>query len=230
MRKSILVALVGVVLTGTQLHAGNGDLIVDGNVGIGISTPQRTLQLGNDAEGVGFEVGSGTPNAAAIRFGDNSGWRLNIGRSRDYVEGPLNLGDVGVIMTIQDDGNVGIGTLTPAYNLDVSGTIRGTNVSPSDLRFKENIIPVKSALDKVKNLQGVIFNWKTDQYKDMKFPTGRHYGVIAQEIEKTLPEVVSTAPDGAKAVAYTEIIPVLIEAIKEQQKMIELLEKKLKDI
>ena len=49
--------------------------------------------------------------------------------------------------------------------------------------------------------------------------------MIAQEIETVLPEVVKTAPDGSKAVAYTEIIPVLIEAIKEQQKEIEQLKK-----
>ena len=65
------------------------------------------------------------------------------------------------------------------------------------------------------SLKGVSFQWKAEQCEDMGFPNGRHYGVIAQEIEKVLPEVVNTGPGGDKAVAYTEIIPVIIEAMKE---------------
>jgi len=129
-------------------------------------------------------------------------------------------------MRISSNGYVGIG-MTADYHLDVNGTIRGYNVSPSDVRLKENIEPLESALDKVKNLRGVSYNWK--KIDDKNFPEGRHYGVIAQEIEKVLPEVVSTAPDGTKSVAYMGVIPVLIEAIKEQQKRIEALEKKLGD-
>ncbi len=97
----------------------------------------------------------------------------------------------------------------------------------SDVRFKKNIHPLDDSLNKVLKLNGVSYEWKTDEYKDKGFPDGRHYGVIAQEIEKVLPEVVNTGADGAKAVAYTEIIPVLIEAIKEQQKEIEQLKKAL---
>jgi len=74
-------------------------------------------------------------------------------------------------------------------------------------------------------LNGLSYEWKTEEYMDRGFQEGRHYGVIAQEIEKVLPEIVNTAPDGTKSVAYTEIIPVLIEAIKEQQKEIEQLKK-----
>jgi uncharacterized protein YlzI (FlbEa/FlbD family) len=130
-------------------------------------------------------------------------------------------------MRINNAGNVGIGTATPAYTLDVNGTIRGSNVSPSDARFKKNLLPITTPLDKVLGMNGHSYEWKTDEYKDKNFPNGRHFGVIAQEIEKILPEVVNTDAKGEKSVAYTEIIPVLIEAIKEQQKRIDLLEKKL---
>jgi hypothetical protein len=134
-------------------------------------------------------------------------------------------------MRISGNGYVGIGTQSPQYLLDVAGQARinGT-VYASDVRFKKILLPISNPLDSVLKLAGVSYEWKTDEYKEKNFPTGRHIGFIAQEVEKVLPDVVSTAADGTKSVAYTEIIPVLIEAIKEQQKRIEQLEKKLTEL
>ena len=64
-------------------------------------------------------------------------------------------------------------------------------------------------------LRGVRFRWKTEEYADRGFPEGEHFGVIAQEAEEVLPEIVKDSADGEKAVAYAEIIPVLIESIRE---------------
>jgi len=64
-------------------------------------------------------------------------------------------------------------------------------------------------------MRGVSYRWRTEEYPDRGFPTGRHYGVIAQELEKVLPESVKEDSGGDKAVAYTEIVSVLIEAVKE---------------
>lgn len=175
--------------------------------------------------------------------------RLNVlapqvGQTHVYVaglqvlssQGPATLGDnpwafSGYDSFIAIPGNVGIGTSRPAYKLDVAGTI-ATNGSPitSDVRFKKNIEPIADSLTKVLKLDGVSYEWKTEEYADKGFEKGRHYGVIAQEIEKVLPDVVNTRPDGSKNVAYTEIIPVLIEAIKEQQKQIEQLKDELRDL
>jgi hypothetical protein len=74
------------------------------------------------------------------------------------------------------------------------------------------------------------FDWKTDEFKDKGFPEERHYGVVAQEVERVLPEVVKEGPDGEKSVSYTEIVPVLIEAIKEQQKEIERLKMEVTEL
>jgi hypothetical protein len=121
---------------------------------------------------------------------------------------------------------VGAGSTTPRMSVtttgvDVAGTINASGgCNTSDIRFKKNLQPINQSLGKLMSLEGVSFEWKTDEYKDKGFREGRHYGVIAQKVEKVLPEVVSTGSDGTKAVAYTELIPVLIEAIKEQQKMI----------
>jgi len=105
---------------------------------------------------------------------------------------------------------VGIGKTNPAYTLDVVGDIyaSGDLVAVSDERKKTNIEPISNALDKVLQLTGITFD-------QIDGDDRRHAGVIAQEVEKVLPEVVYTDKDGMKSVAYGNIIGLLIEAIKE---------------
>jgi len=69
-----------------------------------------------------------------------------------------------------------------------------------------------------------------DEFKEKGFPEGRHYGVVTQEVERVLPEVVKEGPGGEKSVSYKEIVPVLIEAIKEQQKEIERLKMEVTEL
>jgi RNase P/RNase MRP subunit POP5 len=117
---------------------------------------------------------------------------------------------------LYDSGSfVGVNTVSPVYTLDVSGTIRATNdiIAFSDARVKENIEPIKDAVEKVMCLRGVSYN-KIGEDK-------RSIGVIAQEVENIVPEVVHTAEDDMKAVAYGNMVGLLIEAIKEQQAQIE---------
>jgi len=103
----------------------------------------------------------------------------------------------------------------------------------SDKRLKENIINIPNALDKIKQINGVYFDWK-DKTKELGFePSQKHdVGVIAQEIQAILPEVVTLAPfdyelgksksgEDYLTVKYEKIVPLLIEAIKEQQTQIE---------
>lgn len=87
----------------------------------------------------------------------------------------------------------------------------------SDLRLKENISPLEGSLDKILATEGLSYNYKAESAENV------HYGVIAQEIEKLFPHMVKEDARGYKSVNYTELIPVLIEAIKEQQKLIETL-------
>ena len=94
-----------------------------GNVGIGAPNPQHTLQIGTSPDALfTFSPTDGTPNAGYIRFGDKTGWKLHIGRNRESSGGPLNTGTTGALMTIQDNGKIGIGSTTPSSRLSVVPT------------------------------------------------------------------------------------------------------------
>jgi endosialidase-like protein len=91
-----------------------------GNIGIGTTNPFRLLTIGPSFDAAfTIEPSDVSPNAGYIRFGDQTGWKLHIGRSREFSGGPLNTGTTGVLMTIQDNGNIGIGTSFPASKLQV---------------------------------------------------------------------------------------------------------------
>ena len=79
--------------------------------------------------------------------------------------------------------------------------------SSSDKRLKKSIKTVNSALEKVEALRGVTFTWKDSNTSAI--------GMIAQEVQEVLPEVVTTDDDGYMGIKYTNVIGVLVEAIKE---------------
>jgi len=118
-----------------------------------------------------------------------------------------------------DNNRVGVGTTIPSTTLQVAGTITCIDInSTSDVRLKENIHSIDNALDKVMQINGVEFDWK-----ETKEPS---VGVIAQDIEEIIPEVVKISGD-IKTVNYNGLVAVLIEAIKEQQKQIQELKKQI---
>jgi hypothetical protein len=107
---------------------------------------------------------------------------------------------------------------TDLYYTSGDQTLYATNVNTaSDARLKENVITINGAIDTINKLRGVSFNWKLTGKKS--------YGVIAQEIEKILPDVVNTVDD-RKSVNYGSIIGILIEAVKELSAKVDALEAK----
>ena len=103
-----------------------------------------------------------------------------------------------------------------------NATFGGTVTASSDVRFKKNIATIQDALDKVLNMRGVTF-------ERLETP-GTEIGVIAQEIEEVVPEIVTTDLNGHKSVAYANITALLIEAIKEQQIQINELRDEIKKL
>ena len=104
--------------------------------------------------------------------------------------------------------------------INASGDI--TAFFSSDERLKDNITPIGSAIDKLNTIGGYEFDWNNSSEH-----SGHDVGVIAQEIEKVLPEVVVTRGNGYKAVRYEKIVALLIQAIKEQQSQIDDLQSRL---
>ena len=123
---------------------------------------------------------------------------------------------------------VGIGTLDPNFKLDVRGTI-GNNATThhSDRRWKKNIDSIENPLQRILMVEGKKYEWRIDEFKEMNFPEGEHYGVIAQQIEGIFPNLVLTGANGYKSVDYGHMTPILIEAIKEQQAIIEAQKKEI---
>ena len=96
----------------------------------------------------------------------------------------------------------------------------------SDRRLKDNLTPIANATEKISKLSGYEFDWN-DKQLDFE---GHDVGVVAQEVEEVLPEVVTTRKDGYKAVKYEKIVALLIEGMKEQQAEIDLLKEEVKKL
>ena len=157
----------------------------------------------------------------AIQLGAGNGL-IDLGQYADGAD-PLSF-DQDIRFDVATTDTLKIYTGTSTLNSTFSGddlTVQGDVNSVSDIRTKENIVTVESGLDLVSQLRGVWYNKiGSINILDGK-PEGRKVGVIAQEVEKVLPEVVSTDGDGMKAVDYGKMVGVLIEAIKELKQEIE---------
>jgi len=109
-------------------------------------------------------------------------------------------------------------------NLLIGGNI--TAYYSSDINLKDDIRPIESALFKVKQLSGITFTWNEKAEKAER-EKGRDVGLIAQEVQKVLPEIVQIRPNKTLAIQYDKVIPLLVEAIKDQQTIIEDLQQRL---
>jgi len=111
-----------------------------------------------------------------------------------------------------------------AGRIDASNDI--VAYSSSDERLKYNITPIENAIDKVKSLTGVEFDWKPE-YKHAHGYEGHDTGIIAQQVQEVIPSAVRTNDTGFLAVRYEKLIGLLVEGMKEQQAQIEELKAKL---
>ena len=195
---------------------------VNSRLGVATRTPIREIQVGDFTGNREICIGTSTTGFGSVVFGDgasgNDPWRgyLSYNHSGDYmVIGTTN----GERVRVTSAGAMGLG-VTPT---NTSGRFEASNdivaYSSSDKRWKTGIKSIDSPLEKISQINGVEFDWIEDE--PVHGNKGHDIGVIAQEIELILPEAVKTRESGMKAVKYEKVIPLLIEAIKEQQKQIE---------
>jgi hypothetical protein len=188
----------------------------DGKVGIGEDNPANLLDL----KGATPYLRLNTIVAeAALRLSKNDAlkWQLGWNEGSGYVYF-WGGGGAGTSLVIEDvTGEVGIGTSSPGYLLDVAGVCPASSFpTSSDARFKENVEQVTDALAKLQRIRGVAFDWN-ERYEALGRSTGhREIGVIAQEVETVFPELVTTwGDDDYRAVDYGRLTGVLTEAVKE---------------
>ena len=127
--------------------------------------------------------------------------------------------------------SLGVGTAASGTTGEIRATGNIFAFYTSDKNLKENIVAIPNALQKVDQLRGVTFDWTDTEIakrggEDGYFIRKNDVGVIAQEVEAVLPQVVGTNGDGYKAVKYELIVPLLIEAIKELKAEVETLKSK----
>jgi len=185
------------------------------------TTGSSNVAVGGKA-GYNNQTGSGN-----VFIGTDAGYD-EMGSDKLYIANdpgtPLIYGDF-------SSGRVGINLnhTNPGYNLTVLGTTWCTSGAwiASDSRWKENVETITDPVDKVMRLRGVNFDWKRVEFTDMEFPEGRQMGLIAQEVEEIIPELVHTANDGYKSVSYQKLTAVLVETVKAQQEQISTLQSRI---
>ena len=185
-----------------------------------INNTQNLLDLADVANTNGnFIVGDGSNLVA--ESGSTARDSIGLGTTNDveFNDGKLD--------------SLGIGTAASGTTGQIRATDDITAFYSSDIALKEDITNIPDALESLKKLNGVLFNWK-DKWiehqggEDGYFVRKKDVGVIAQEVEKVLPEAVAQRKDGIKAVKYDRLTCLLIEAVKKLNEKIETLTKEKK--
>jgi hypothetical protein len=242
-------------ITGNDLSFGNGETISNGingtiavtvpaggslnvftgNLKVGDGTPDNSMD-GEDAyiEGALEVDGTVTVGEYTLPNTDGSNGQVlvtNGGGALSWTAPEFFLAGTGDYTLRYDvtNGWEASSVLTnDGTDVAISGdlTVNGTIINPSDMRLKKNITTLTGVLGKLNCLRGVRYEFKDQQ----KYAVGPQVGVIAQELQRVFPELVTQGADGYLAVNYSQLTGVLIQAIKEQQQEIDLLKKQMQQV
>lgn len=204
-----LAASTGITLTGDTLTTNDGQIVHDNLSGF-VADEHIAHSTVSITAGAGL-TGGGT--IAATRT-------LNIGAGTGVT---VNADDIAIGQAVGTSDNVqfnslGVGTAGSATTGEIRATNDITAFYSSDERLKENIVTLDGALDKVKAMRGVTFDWKPlseEERKTIHSHEGHDLGVIAQEVQAQYPELVHQREHGYLSVDYVKLTAVLIEAVKE---------------
>jgi hypothetical protein len=194
----------------------NAETVVSGSSQINVSSTTGDIALGTRTSGSYIQ---------SITGDTANGLTVAAGSGLESADTTLSLAQ-----SIKTDANpqfnsLGIGTAASTTAGEIRATGDITAFYSSDIRLKENIQPIENALEKINQISGNTYDWK-EGYDAVHSHKGNDVGVIAQEIEQILPQIVTNRDNGFKAVQYEKIIPLLIEAIKELSARVNSLENK----
>lgn len=232
----------------------NGNLIVSGNVGIGTASPGQKLgvvgniKMSNGRSTIFTQGDNNTTHVGGFQFLTYDNGVDNVWTPTDQngstVNSSIRLGGFGTFnsntVNLLVSGNVGIGTPAPGYRLDVNGDLRITGTPfrnggdiawqvPSDARLKDIVTSYEYGLREINKINLVRFNYK--EGNPLNLDTHKQYvGIVAQEVQKVIPEAVSKGPEGYLSLNSTPIIWAMLNAIKEQQREIEELRIEIKNL
>lgn len=204
-----------------------------GSLGLGTDNPSTTVHIK-------------TGNSPAVRFeqtadaGFNArSWDLGANESHFYIRDNVNSKNYPFrvrpaaphnALYVSEAGNIGLGTEFPTATLHVegNGVFTGTVTQASDERLKRNILPIANASVVINALKAVSYDLKIEEYESLNLPSEKQYGLLAQQVESVIPELVSDAiqhpnaeEESLKAINYVQLIPILIKANQEQNETIQ---------
>lgn len=213
----------------------DGDMIVAGLAGSGSSlvevdaaglvtrsafNPSATISGTGAATQIAYFDAAQSLASSAELYWDATNDRLGVGTTTPVAK--LNVDATSGDLLLVAQGGVQRMLIDGSGNTTISGKFNSNGIEEtSDLRFKTNITDLSGSLSKLLQLRGVTYNWRTEEFPERAFNDRTEIGVIAQEVEKIFPELVNTDKNGYKSVQYSHMVPVLLEAIKEQQSIIE---------
>ena len=201
-----------------------------GRVGIGTTNPQASLEVKSiDSKIIPVIAQSSSETVAKFsRSSGDASVLLETGSSSEvYLRFKNKETESNAWMTGMDDdeqfricygGDGEMSSSKAKLEILKNGNVnaRGRFGSISDIRVKKEVHPIEDALAKVLTMRGVTYQWR-DENTSEAIENRQNIGLIAQEVEKILPEVVQTGVDGYKSICYGDLASLLIEAIKEQQ-------------
>ena len=201
-----------------QYVAADGDIrvILDGSNGI-VWASSELRATGTDAEIAQVSAMGTSQGSGVVYVGQSSTY--GGGMSYDGDGTPTLVGDNDRITFFRRSNGTDTDVMSYSYNssnVRILGRLVTTGINESsDIRFKENVQGIGNALSTIHGMNGVTYNWKLDDYPERGLEEGKQFGLIAQELEQVVPELVSTDEDGYKSIKYSHIVPILIEAVKE---------------
>jgi len=196
-----------------------------GGVTIATSLDMNGKELILDAD-ADTSITADTDDQIDFKVGNTDQVKLTDGALSPVTDSDIDLGTTSLAYKNAYIDSLGLGTNASGTVGEIRASNNITAYYSSDIGLKENLNPIENSIEKIQAISGYNFDWKDEVIKerggeDDYFVRKSDVGVVAQEIEAILPEACATRPDGTKAVRYEQLVPLLIEGIKELKAEIE---------